>query len=160
MTTQNRARPTARPHDTTGRKSEQLKLEHAEELAAREGQISTITVEAARSKNEDIVDLDTNEVIKPDGSVTKLVEDDDNEVVLIGSGPVKIEEIAADPQPKQTIATGLDPNERVVITVAVDLEDVTLGYGNTYTFKGGSKYRVARWQAEHLNERGLVWQYH
>lgn len=159
MTTQNRARTQVRPGNTTGLKAEQLKREHAEELALREGQISTITIEAARSKNEDILDLDTNEVIRPDGSVSQIVADEDDAPILIGSGVVKIEELAS-ASPTATIAQGLDPMEKVVITVAADLEDVTLGYGNIYSFKEGGKYRVPRWIAEHLEERGLVWSRH
>ena len=47
--------------------------------------------------------------------------------------------------------------EKVVVRVNCDLEDVTLGYGNTYTFLAGRRYRVPRWIADHLEERGLTW---
>lgn len=36
-----------------------------------------------------------------------------------------------------------------------DLEDVTIGYGNTYTFRADYKYRVPYWIAMHLQEKGL-----
>lgn len=42
------------------------------------------------------------------------------------------------------------------IKVLYDLEDVTIGYGNTYTFREGFRYRVPRWVAAHLEEKQLA----
>lgn len=155
MTSPTRPRSSgARPNDITGRKNEQLRKEHAEELSRREGEIATFNTEAKRSQTDDIIDPMTNEIIKSDGTVTSMADDEDDSPRLIGTGSSKIEELA-DTAP--VTATGRDLNEKVVIRVNCDLEDVTLGYGNTYTFAEGRKYRVPLWIAEHLEERGLVW---
>lgn len=42
------------------------------------------------------------------------------------------------------------------IRALYDLEDVTIGYGNTHTFREGYRYRVPRWVAAHLEEKSLV----
>ncbi len=45
----------------------------------------------------------------------------------------------------------------VVIRVNEDIEDMTLGVGNNYTFKAGQKYKVPKHVADHLEEKGYVW---
>ena len=45
----------------------------------------------------------------------------------------------------------------VVIRVNEDIEDMTLGVGNNYTFKAGQKYKVAKHVADHLEEKGYIW---
>lgn len=45
----------------------------------------------------------------------------------------------------------------VNIRLNCDLDDVTIGYGNTYNFKAGQVYRVERHIADYLDERGFVW---
>jgi len=44
-----------------------------------------------------------------------------------------------------------------VIRVAEDLENVTIGAGNNYTFKAGQKYKVAKHVAVHLQEKGYLY---
>lgn len=46
-------------------------------------------------------------------------------------------------------------NEPTLIRTLYSLEDVTIGYGNNFTFKEGYKYKVPRWVAAHLEEKGL-----
>lgn len=48
-------------------------------------------------------------------------------------------------------------NQPCEIKVMYDLEDVTIGYGNTYTFREGYRYRVPRWVAAHLEEKQLAY---
>ena len=45
----------------------------------------------------------------------------------------------------------------VVIRVNDDIEDMTLGVGNNYTFKAGQKYKVPKMVADHLEEKGYIW---
>jgi hypothetical protein len=45
----------------------------------------------------------------------------------------------------------------VVIRVNEDIEDMTFGVGNNYSFKAGQKYKVPKNVADHLEEKGYVW---
>jgi hypothetical protein len=52
----------------------------------------------------------------------------------------------------------IDPAKKeVVIQVVEDVEDMTLGAGNNYSFKVGMKYKVPEYVAKHLDRLGLVW---
>jgi hypothetical protein len=44
-----------------------------------------------------------------------------------------------------------------VIRVAEDLDYVTIGVGNHYSFKAGKKYKVAKHVAAHLQEKGYLY---
>lgn len=46
----------------------------------------------------------------------------------------------------------------VIIRTIVDIEDMTYGVGNTYTFKAGQKYKVDKGLADYLEMLGYVWQ--
>jgi hypothetical protein len=48
-------------------------------------------------------------------------------------------------------------NDTVVVRVAETIENMTVGYGNTYHFKAGGKYQVPREVADRLEELGLLW---
>lgn len=48
-------------------------------------------------------------------------------------------------------------NEKVVIRTITDIEDMTYGVGNTYTFKAGVKYSVPRDLAMYLERLGYTW---
>jgi hypothetical protein len=52
--------------------------------------------------------------------------------------------------------TYVEPPARV-IRIAADIENMTLGVGNNYTFKEGQLYRVPAGVADHLEELGYVW---
>jgi hypothetical protein len=45
-----------------------------------------------------------------------------------------------------------------VIRLAEDLEFVTIGVGNHYSFKAGQKYKVAKHVAQHLQEKGYLYE--
>jgi len=45
----------------------------------------------------------------------------------------------------------------VVIRTITDIEDMTYGVGNTYTFKAGVKYRVPAGLANYLEQLGYIW---
>jgi hypothetical protein len=53
-----------------------------------------------------------------------------------------------------TIANPED--ETVEIRVVEDVDNMTLGAGNNYTFKAGQKYRVTKNVAQHLKEKGRL----
>lgn len=49
-------------------------------------------------------------------------------------------------------------DDSVIIRTVVDIEDMTYGVGNTYTFRAGQKYKVDKGLADYLEMLGYVWQ--
>ena len=47
--------------------------------------------------------------------------------------------------------------DMVIIRTITDIEDMSYGVGNTYTFKAGVKYRVPRSLADYLEQLGYIW---
>lgn len=45
----------------------------------------------------------------------------------------------------------------VIIRTIVDIEEMTFGVGNTYTFKQGVKYKVPTHVADYLEQLGYIW---
>jgi hypothetical protein len=48
-------------------------------------------------------------------------------------------------------------NDTVVVRVAENIDNMTVGYKNTYTFKAGGKYQVPKAVADRLESLGLLW---
>jgi hypothetical protein len=48
-------------------------------------------------------------------------------------------------------------NDKVIIRTIADIEDMTYGIGNSYTFKQGVKYSVPRDLAQYLESLGYIW---
>ena len=48
-------------------------------------------------------------------------------------------------------------NDKVVIRTITDIDDMTYGVGNNYSFKAGVKYSVPRELAGYLEELGYIW---
>ena len=48
-------------------------------------------------------------------------------------------------------------NDKVIIRTISDIEDMTYGVGNNYTFKAGVKYSVPRGLADYLEGLGYIW---
>lgn len=48
-------------------------------------------------------------------------------------------------------------DESAVIRVAEDLDFVTIGVGNHYSFQAGKKYKVSKAVAQHLQEKGYLY---
>jgi hypothetical protein len=48
-------------------------------------------------------------------------------------------------------------NDKVVIRTITDIDDMTYGVGNSYTFKAGVKYSVPRDLADYLEGLGYIW---
>lgn len=51
---------------------------------------------------------------------------------------------------------GDQEGETVEIRVLADIESMTLGSGNYYSFKAGQKYKVTKMVADHLREKGYL----
>jgi hypothetical protein len=47
-------------------------------------------------------------------------------------------------------------DDSVTIRVVADIEHMTLGVGNLYSFKAGQKYKVSKHVAQHLEEKGYL----
>jgi hypothetical protein len=47
--------------------------------------------------------------------------------------------------------------DMVVIRTITDIDDMTYGVGNSYTFKAGVKYRVPSSLAAYLEQLGYIW---
>ena len=47
--------------------------------------------------------------------------------------------------------------DMVVIRTITDIDDMTYGVGNSYTFKAGVKYRVPAALAAYLEQLGYIW---
>lgn len=63
--------------------------------------------------------------------------------------PIVLDEI-------EEIGVGL-ANDKVIIRTITDIDDMTYGVGNTYTFKAGVKYSVPRDLANYLEGLGYIW---
>lgn len=64
------------------------------------------------------------------------------------------------PQPTvivdEVVTVGSPKEETVVIRVVEDIDSMTLGAGNLYTFRAGVKYEVTKNVADHLREKGYL----
>jgi hypothetical protein len=49
-------------------------------------------------------------------------------------------------------------DDSIVVRVAEDVDSMTYGHGNTYTFTAGGKYKVPRGVAERLEDLGLLYE--
>ena len=48
-------------------------------------------------------------------------------------------------------------NDMVVIRTITDIDEMTYGVGNTFSFKAGVKYRVPTHLANYLEQLGYIW---
>lgn len=48
-------------------------------------------------------------------------------------------------------------NDTVIIRTITDIDEMTYGVGNTYSFKAGVKYRVPSHLANYLEQLGYIW---
>ena len=48
-------------------------------------------------------------------------------------------------------------NDTVIIRTITDIEDMTFGVGNSYSFKQGVRYKVPRDLADYLQGLGYIW---
>lgn len=126
------------PTDHTGAKREHLEREHAEELKRRQGEMAMAARVAAET--DEVVDYGPR-----DGEME----------IMVADGPEDVVE-----QPWETVGDVPAPrgsDGTVVIRINTNLDEVTIGAGNNYTFMEGGQYRVPIHVAEHLEEKGYVW---
>ena len=57
----------------------------------------------------------------------------------------------------EEVGVAVKGNEMVIIRTTHDIEEMTFGVGNTYTFKANVKYRVPLALAKHLARLGYTW---
>jgi hypothetical protein len=115
-----------KPTDATGVARSRAIKKNADELAARQEELSTIAAaEAVAIKNE---------VRDPKVDAPTTVVD---EIVEVGD-------------------VDLADNTRIVRLVA-DIEMMTWGYGNDYSFQAGVKYKVPTDLADHLEDLGYLY---
>ena len=48
-------------------------------------------------------------------------------------------------------------NDKVIIRTITDIDEMTYGVGNVYSFKAGVKYSVTRDLADYLESLGYIW---
>lgn len=56
----------------------------------------------------------------------------------------------------EAVTVGKKDDSNIEIRVVEDIENMTLGVGNTYNFKAGQKYKVTKQVAQHLKEKGYL----
>lgn len=56
----------------------------------------------------------------------------------------------------EPVTVGKVKEDAVEIRVIEDIENMTLGAGNNYSFKAGQKYKVTMQVAQHLKEKGYL----
>ena len=58
----------------------------------------------------------------------------------------------------EVVSVGVElADDTVVVRVAENIENMTLGAGNNYSFEAGKKYKVAKHVATHLQEKGYLY---
>jgi hypothetical protein len=113
--------------DVTGRQREKLVKENAEALAKRAEEMSIATAVDAVRMETETIDLSNSP-----------------------QNPTVIDE--------EIESVGVDlADNTVVVRVAEDLDMMTIGVGNHYSFKAGVKYKVQKHVAEHLQEKGYLY---
>jgi hypothetical protein len=117
----------AKPADYTGRQRQVLAEQAADELAQRQGEISMAQQVERQKMETEIVDFS-------EGTTPSTIVLDE----VTSVAPELTEEFA-------------------IIRVVEDIEDMTFGAGNLYTFKVGQKYKVTKQLADHLDEKGYIY---
>lgn len=116
--------------DLTGNKKQELTAEHAAELAAKQKSLA-LAADAIAQENDDApIELTTNEQIEAE----KPRFDGDIEIQAVDEAE-KIEKFK----------------------VNSTLENVTIGYGNTYNFEQGRTYTAPESVYKFLDSKGLIW---
>lgn len=159
-----------RPGDFTGRQKEALQKEHEEAVEARREDLGIVNATKARVRDEGVIDLTsgepvlegTDELIDTAAREPSVITPDEvpEEGTRIGStGSVEVFELPEERPQAFLPGEALRPeaqDEPCIIRALYDCEQVTIGYGNTYDFREGYRYKVPRWVAAHLEEKGLA----
>ena len=119
---------TPSPTDFTGREKARLEAENAAAVAAAQERMATVAAKVAQVSDE-VIDMTAT-----GQPASTVVESSDEEVVIV------------EPEVKT-----------VEMRVNTDIDNMTLGAGNHYSFKQGQKYRVTSDVYDWLDEQGYVW---
>jgi hypothetical protein len=125
-------KPKARPSDFTGRQREALVEEHAEEVAEASERMALANATKARQAVNSITDLTDPTNIVVEEILPEVLDE--------------VEEIDVQFVEEYEVVIPLD-----------DLEDWTYGAGNHLSLKQGQKYRVKKAWADHLREKGYLY---
>jgi len=174
-------RPAPQRGDFTGTERQRLTEEKAAELAERQKEIGLVNQVDLVTEEEGIWDPATGAVVEmsPEAqariealSEPVTVEDDpilDPTVIAQGYDPMKDLRPTEIQQQQKPVAPnalevqdlGPEPvtveSEWRVIRVNTDVEEMTYGIGNTYTFLRGRRYRVPLHLYQWLESRGVVY---
>lgn len=170
--TQRGAKSQSQRGDVTGRMSEVLAEEAEDKVNERRAEMGMITHSQRQVKQDGVIDLTgehprlegTDELL--DLATTPTIKPDEPTPVPegrnINSGSGATNEVLELPQPvsdPKSPRAVMEPGremEPVTIMALFELEDITLGQGNTMTLKSGYRYKMPRWQAEHLVSRQVA----
>lgn len=159
--------------DYTGNQKEVLQREHEDAVEQRRDELGLITAGVQLVKDEGVIDLTGAEPVLEgtdqliDAAARQPApqqrEEEQPEGTSVGSSKSGSLEVRELPQEKPRAAVQgnevLTPdllNTPTIVRSLYDLEDVTIGYGNTFTFRAEYRYKVPRWVAQHLEEKGLA----
>jgi hypothetical protein len=172
MAQRGRPGPQSARGDFTGRQKEVLQKEHEAAVDERRNELGLISAGQQQVKDEGVIDLmsgepvleGTDQLVDAAARQPSVVdrEQENPEGERIGSSTAKYEvlEMPAE-KPQAAVQKGEVLTKDMLMTPTLirslyDLEDVTIGYGNTFTFREGYRYKVPRWVAGHLEEKGLA----
>ena len=105
----------------------------------REEQLKAVAEEQAARVNE----MSMATAVKAAKDATEVVD------MTTPSTPTVLDEV-------ESVGVEL-ADDMVVVRVAENIENMTLGVGNTYSFEAGKKYRVKKAVATHLQEKGYLY---
>lgn len=172
-------KPQSMRGDFTGQKKEALARENAEALESRREELGIVTAQQTAIRDEGVIDLmsgqptlehpdlQPGEEVRIDAAAREpgVAPDEEAEQARklhssSGRGTYDVEELPEE-RPQAAVVKGEAVNaetlnEPTLIRALYDLEDITIGYGNTHTFREGYRYKVPRWVAAHLEEKNLA----
>lgn len=113
--------------DLTGNKKAELAAQAEQDQKAKAKSMSMATAAVEAEKSDEVIDL----------------------------APIPVQEIQTDGDVQ---VLSVDESEKVKeFKVNATLEHVTIGYGNTYNFEQGQKYKAPQSVYDYLEEKGLIW---
>lgn len=105
----------------------------------REEQLKAVAEEQAARATE----LSMATAAKEAKDATEIVD------MTVPAAPTIIDEI-------ESVGVSL-ADDTVVVRVAENIDQMTIGAGNLYSFQAGKKYKVSKHVAEHLKEKGYLY---
>jgi hypothetical protein len=119
---------------------------------------------AAKAKVADVTGRQREELIKAQAEEQSRRADEMTMATAKAAEKLETEVVDLSQKPEQPTvideveSLGVDiADNTVVIRVAEDLDQVTIGAGNNYNFKAGQKYKVPKAVARHLQDKGYLY---